>query len=85
MGRQGDLSWPPGAEMCLTERFSENLRQMREGLRISRRVLSELCGLSKSAVARYERGERKPSIEDAAQLADFFGVTLDFLCFGEKK
>lgn len=59
--------------------FSKNLRQLRERRRISRRVLSELCGLSKNSIARYERGQRCPSIKNAEVLADFFGVTLDYL------
>lgn len=59
--------------------FSKNLKQLRERRRISRRVLSELCGLSKNSIARYERGERMPSLSDAAILADFFQVTLDDL------
>ena len=59
--------------------FSKNLRQLRERRRVSRRVLSELCGLSKNSIARYERGERVPSLPDAAALADFFQVTLDDL------
>lgn len=59
--------------------FPGNLRRLRERKRISRRVLSELCGLSKNAVARYERGDRVPSLADAAALADFFGVSLDEL------
>lgn len=51
---------------------------------MSRRVLSELCGLSKNSIARYESGERVPSITDAEALADFFEVSLDRLC-GRKK
>ena len=69
----------------MTEQFPERLKKLRERRRISRRVLSELCGLSKNMVARYERGERLPSIEEAALLADFFGVTLDDLCLSKKK
>ena len=64
--------------------FSERLQKLREKKRISRRVLSELCGLTKSTISRYERGERRPSIDDASVLADFFGVTLDYLCGREK-
>ncbi len=63
----------------MTSTFSKNLRRLRERRRISRRVLSELCGLSKNSIARYERGERVPSLPDAAVLADFFQVTLDDL------
>jgi len=68
----------------MTEQFPERLRKLRERRRISRRVLSELCGLSKNMIARYERGEHKPNIEDAAVLAEFFGVTLDDLCLEKK-
>lgn len=64
----------------MTSEFPRRLRYLREKKRISRRVLAELCGLSGSAVARYERGERKPGIDEAAVLADFFGVSLDYLC-----
>lgn len=59
--------------------FPQQLRQLREQRGISCRVLSELCGLSKNMIARYERGERVPSLEDAAALADFFDVTMDAL------
>lgn len=60
--------------------FPHRLRELREKRRVSRRILAELCGLSKNMVSRYERGERVPSIDEAAQLADYFGVSLDDLC-----
>lgn len=64
----------------MTELFPKRLRELRMRRRICRSTLSELCGLSKNMVGRYERGEIIPSIEAAAQLADFFGVSLDYLC-----
>jgi len=64
--------------------FPRRLRALRERKRLSRRVLSELCGLSKNSIARYERGERVPSLTDAEALADFFEISLDRLC-GRKK
>lgn len=60
--------------------FPQRLRDLRRRRRISGRAVAELCGLSQSAVYRYENGERLPSIEAAAQLADFFDVSIDFLC-----
>lgn len=60
--------------------FPARLRQLRERRRISRRVLSELCGLSKNTIARYERGERQPGITEAGDLADFFEVSMDYIC-----
>lgn len=68
MGREGE--------------FARNLQALRERKRVSRRVLSELCGLSKSAVSRYERGERVPSLKDAAALAEYFEISIDELWHG---
>lgn len=64
----------------MMQEFPRRLRELRERRRISRRVLSELCGLSKNMITRYERGERQPGIAEAGNLADFFGVSLDFMC-----
>lgn len=63
--------------------FPQRLRRLRERKEISRKTLAELCGLSKNAVARYERGERVPDIYTARILADFFETTLDNLCGGK--
>ena len=60
--------------------FPKQLRKLREREGMSRRVLSELCGLSKNSIARYERGERVPDIHTAMALAEFFEVSLDDLC-----
>lgn len=61
------------------EVFAFRLRMLRERRRVSRRVLAELCGVSKSAMARYERGEREPGIGVVCELADYFGVSADYL------
>lgn len=59
--------------------FQMRLQQLRERRRISRRVLSELCGLNPDAVRRYERGEADPSIAAVISLADELGVSVDYL------
>ena len=61
------------------EGFPERLRQLRKSQHVSQRTLSELCGLSKNAVARYESRERTPTMPTLEALADFFGVTMDDL------
>jgi transcriptional regulator with XRE-family HTH domain len=68
----------------LMQEFSRRLQALRERRRISRRVLSELCGLSSDAVRRYERGEAEPTLTSLLALADFFEISLDELV-GEKK
>lgn len=64
----------------MTTLFSQRLRELRGQRRLSRCTLSELCGLSKNMVSRYELGEAVPNIEAAAQLACYLGVSLDYLC-----
>ena len=57
---------------------------LREKKRISRKVLSELCGLASDSIRRYERGEREPSMESLVLIADFFEVSVDYLLGREK-
>lgn len=59
--------------------FPKRLQSMRERRRISRSVMSELCGLSKSMISKYERGEREPKMETLVLLADFFECSIDYL------
>lgn len=60
-------------------KFPQRLKKLRERARISRRVLSELCGLHKEAVRRYELGVASPTIDALVSIADFFGVSVDYL------
>ena len=60
--------------------FPQRLKALREKRRLSRRTLAELCGLSKNMISLYERGEKVPSVEALICLADFFNVSLDWLC-----
>lgn len=64
----------------MTELFPQRLQELRTRRRISCKVTSELCGLHPDAIRRYERGEQEPNIESAAKIADFFGVSMDYLC-----
>lgn len=53
---------------------------MRKAQKRSCKVVSELCGLSPDAIRRYERGEAKPTVDSLIAIADYFGVSLDYLC-----
>ena len=59
----------------------ERLRKLREEKKPikSMAVVSELCGLERGAVRRYERGEREPTVEAMIALADYYEVSLDYL------
>lgn len=59
--------------------FPARLRKLREQRGISQKTLSELCGLSKNMISRYEKGKRIPNIETLGELCDFFDVSADYL------
>jgi transcriptional regulator with XRE-family HTH domain len=61
--------------------FPERLRKLREERKPikSMAVVSELCGLPRGAVRKYERGEAKPNMSALIALADYYEVSLDYL------
>ena len=59
--------------------FRHRLQQLREKKRVSRRVASELCGLHSDAFRRYERGESEPTLQALVAMADYLGVSIDYL------
>ena len=63
------------------DELAVRLQQLRESKRPlrSRRVTSELMGLSKNALQKYERGEAIPTAETLVKIADYYKVSLDYL------
>lgn len=57
----------------------KNLRMLRESRKLSQERLATLTGLTARRIFSYEQEPTEPDIETLAQLADFFGVTIDFL------
>lgn len=57
----------------------KNLRILRESMKLSQEKLASLTGLTARRIFSYEREPNEPDIETLALLADFFGVTIDFL------
>ena len=59
--------------------LSERLRFLRNGRGLKQEELVELLGISIRSYRRYETGEREPTISIAWKIADFFGVSVDYL------
>lgn len=59
------------------------IKELRLERKLSIRKLAELVGLSNTTVLRAEKGERKLSTPQAIKLADFFGVSVDYLLGAE--
>lgn len=55
------------------------IRDLREDRDLKQTHLSQLLRCDQSLYSKYERGERPLPLEYAEQLADFYGVSVDYL------
>jgi DNA-binding XRE family transcriptional regulator len=60
--------WLEGSSRHMKERFRTGLRQQRERLGLTQQALADRAGLTGTAVAMIERGERTPNLDTAARL-----------------
>lgn len=60
--------------------YLPRLRDMREDADLSQRELAEKFGIQQTVYSRYERGFQTIPLHLLLKLADFYGVSLDFLC-----
>lgn len=59
--------------------FASILKQLRDERDLTQAELARIVGVSRSAIANYEAGEREPDFEVEEALADFFNVPIDYL------
>lgn len=59
--------------------LSEKIRELRRKSGLSQEELADKLEVSRQAVSKWETGAAVPTTETLVQLADFFGVSLDFL------
>lgn len=55
------------------------LRQLREGFGLVLQDVADLFGTSRNVPSQWEGGQREPSYQHLIRLADFYGVTIDWL------
>ncbi|HIR20260.1 MAG TPA: helix-turn-helix transcriptional regulator [Candidatus Pelethomonas intestinigallinarum] len=59
--------------------FSQRIYELRKQRGLSQKELGEAVGLSHKAISTIESGSRSTTIEKLVLLADFFGVSTDYL------
>ena len=59
--------------------FQTRLVQLRKKHGITQKQLAKSLSLSELAIQNYESGRRKPAYDALISLADYFGVSLDYL------
>lgn len=63
-----------GEVICL-----ERLRILRNERGVRQSDIAEHLGISRTAYIKYEHGDSEPSLENLAKIADYYGVTVDFV------
>ncbi len=56
---------------------------LRRAAGISQSELAKMLKISPSAVGMYEQGRREPALDVLVEMANIFGVTIDFLVTGK--
>ena len=60
-------------------KFSERLKELRLEKNLTQTALAQETGISQAGIAKWETGDRNPSVDCLIILAKFFGVTIDYL------
>lgn len=59
--------------------FCERLLLLRTEQNATQGTVAQECGMTLRQYHRFERGEQKPGFENLKRLADFYGVSVDWL------
>jgi transcriptional regulator with XRE-family HTH domain len=63
----------------MSDKFGDRIRLHRLIKKMTRADFGKMLGVSEQAIGLYERSERQPTFEKLKEMADFFGVTIDYL------
>lgn len=55
------------------------IRELRKRKKLTQKDLGDIIGAAESTVSLYETGRRTPDLDTLSRLADFFGVSVDYL------
>lgn len=65
--------------------MGNRLKQLRLERGLSRKKVANAIWVSEMTITHYERSDNIPTIMNLALLAEFYGVSLDWLCYGESE
>lgn len=65
--------------MFSPKKFCERLYTLRKEQNLTMERFGIVMEVTKQAVCRWENGERQPSLEMLARIAEFYGVSADYL------
>ncbi|MEK4695567.1 helix-turn-helix domain-containing protein [Bacillus sp. FSL M8-0063] len=59
--------------------IGEKIKELRKNSKITQEQLGNAIGVSKMAISYFEKGKKSPGRESIEKIADYFGVTTDYL------
>ena len=59
--------------------LGENIREARKAAGVTQKELAEKLSINAVTYLHYEKGQRQPSLELIADIAVFYGVSVDYL------
>ena len=65
--------------MAYEDELPTKLRMERARVKLTQAQVATKTGLTAAALCNYENGERMPTLQSLSALADFYGVSLDYL------
>lgn len=63
----------------MNNKLSENLRRLRSQRGVAQKKLADLLHCSIGTISNYENGIHEPDCDTLSLLADFYGVSIDYL------
>jgi transcriptional regulator with XRE-family HTH domain len=65
--------------MSYRNSFAQRITNLRQGKNLSLKQLGDAIGKTNQAISLFEKGRGLPSFEVLCCLADYFGVSIDYL------
>lgn len=62
------------------EIIGKNLKYLRDKKNVTQILAEEMTGIDRTTISAYELAKREPSVSNLISLANYYKVTLDFLC-----
>ena len=62
------------------EKIGQRMRELRESAHLSQAEIAKLCGSNQTTIAKTETGKTLPSVKLLVWWADYFDVSMDYLC-----
>ena len=63
----------------MKEKFAERFKYLREEKGLSQERLADDLGVSHGIISFWETGKREPKLSNLILIAEYFGVTIDYL------